>query len=485
MASRRSIIAGAGAVLTTLATGGCVTTQVAGVPQTAITHGRLAIRGKVYPYRAETGETVMRNAAGAPRATIFSVTYLAEGRFDRATRPVTFIFNGGPGGATWPLREAIAPCVFARADTPRGFTFVDNPDSLLDVSDLVFIDAPGTGYSRFLAADAKAEYWGIQQDARAVSQFIVEWLRAHHRMASPKYLLGESYGGTRAGQILEMLALRPEGAIRFSGVTLISPGLGTGTQSIYEPVSNAPVTLVPSEAVAAWYNHRGGHLFRSLEQVAQAAQTFAMGNYSSAVGRSDPLNEADRRTIALELSSFIGISPDVILQSNLTVPIAAFQDLLLADQGERLDGDSREHHPKPSPGVVESVIQDAEGYDLHAAIISMIRDQLGYATNESYVRDPTEAHRMWDNTISSGKVTLPAILKDMTDTDPGFRVLLAGGYFDLVVPYLLPLSALRSAGLPASRLVHRLYPTGHAVLNEQTARAAAVHDVRMFYKARS
>ncbi len=300
-------------------------------------------------------------------------------------------------------------------------------------------------------------------------------------MASPKYLLGESYGGTRAGQILEMLATRPEGSIRFAGVILISPGLGTGTQSIYEPVSNAPVTLVPSEAVAAWYNHKGDYISRSLEQVVCAAETFAAGSYSRALGQTGQGDSAERHAVARQLSAFIGIGPDVILHSNLAISIATFQDLLLTDEGERLGRDSREHRPKPVPGVQESVIQQQEGFDLHAAIIAMIRNQLGYQTDAPYARDPTEAYRMWDNTISSGKRTLPAILKDMTEADTNFGVFLAGGYFDLVVPYFLPLSALNGAPLPPAQFTHRSYPTGHGVLNDLEARPVAVKDVRMFY----
>jgi hypothetical protein len=478
MINRRSAIAGAGAILTAVTMGGCEANRVAGVPPTAMTGGHVTIHRRVIRYRAEAGETVMRNAAGAPRATIFSVSYLAPSGIEHL-RPVTFVFNGGPGGATWPLRNALAPRIFGPASAPPGFAFVDNPDSLIDASDLVFIDAPGTGYSRFLSEDAKPEYWGIQQDAQAVAQFIVGWLRTHRRMRSPKYLLGESYGGTRAGQVLEMLALRPTDPVQFKGVTLISPTLGTGTQD--GPDSNGPVTLVPSEAVAAWYNRRGGYLSESLERSAATAQSFAAGRYADALGRSGELDRTGKLAIARELSSFIGIAPHTILQHNLTVPIPAFRALLLADENEVLGEDSRQHYPRLAPGARRPLLDTAAGYDLNAAIIAMIRDQLGYKTDKPYVRDPTEAQRMWNNTITSGRRTLPAILKSMNEAYSGFDIYLAGGYFDLVVPYFLPLSALSAARFPAAQFVHRLYPTGHAVLNDVGARAAAVSDLRKFY----
>ena len=479
--SRRSAIAGMGAMLAALAAGKGEAARATRVPPTAVTQGEVTIRGRVIRYRAEAGEMVMRNSAGVPRATMFSVSYLARGGALHE-RPVTFIYNGGPGGATWPLRNAIAPSIIGRADAPPGYAFVDNPNSLLDVSDLVFIDAPGTGYSRFFSPDAEAEYWGIQQDGRAFSKFIETWLRAHGRMRSPKYLLGESYGGTRSGQILEMLALRVRVPVAFEGVTLISPTLGTGTGSLFSVVSNGPETLVPSEAVAAWYNRRDGFLSETLEQIAARAEHFAAGRYADALARIDRLDGAGKRAVADGLGALIGIAPDDILRSRLSVPIPAFRRLLLAGEGEVLGEDSRKHYPK---GFKPPLLDTAKGYDLNAAIIAMVRVKLGYRTNQPYNRNPIEAHEHWNNTITRGMRALPAILEAMTQAYAGFGVFLAGGYFDLIVPYFLPLTALQAVHLPAARFVHRLYPTGHAVLNDVAARPAAVSDVRAFYRSRA
>lgn len=473
--SRRAVLRGTGAALAIAVTAGFGSRRVAGVPAAAVTRGQVTIQGNVISYRAEAGETVMHNASGAPRATIFSVSYLAQSSLEHP-RPVTFIFNGGPGGATWPLREALAPCVFARGSAPRGFAFVDNQDSLFDVSDLVFIDAPGTGYSQFLTPAAKPEYWGIQQDARAVSQFIEGWLRSHRRMASPKYILGESYGGTRTGQILEMLSLRRRDPILFSGVILISPTLGGGTRG--DVVAEGPFTVVPSEAVAAWYHHRGDYLSESLEVVAANAQRFATGRYADYMRLAHESDRAGKLRLANELSSFIGIAPDRIIKHNLLVPTPAFRDLLLADKGLSLDEDSRKVHPL---GAKVPLIDTAPGYDLNEAIVAMIHDRLGYETDRPYVRDPTEADRMWNNAITTGRKTLPAILQATTAENPDFRIFLAGGYFDLIVPYLQPLSGLSAARLPASQFTHKLYPTGHAVLNDAQVRSEAVKGVRAFY----
>jgi carboxypeptidase C (cathepsin A) len=447
-------------------------------PEMAIRDGEASVHGKVIPYRVETGEMIMRNAVGVPRATIFAVSYQAK-TAKVESRPVTFIFNGGPGGATWPLREAISPKMIVPAPAPPGFAFANNPDSLIDVSDLVFIDAPGTGYSRFLTEDAKPEYWGIEQDGRAFAEFIANWIESHNRGASPKFILGESYGGTRTAQILKTLASRAEDPIHFRGVVLISPSLGSGSA---DAMMRGGPAVLPTEAVAARYYGRGAYTSETLEQVASEAQVFAAGPYAAAVRRGKVLPEPEREDIARQLSALIGIAPHDILNSDLLVPTVKFRDLLLADKDEQVGFDARRHYPKPRPGQAESVIDTRNGFDLHAAIVSLLRDGLGYKAVGPYVRDPIEANLAWDNTITSEPSSLPEILKAAATADPHFHVFLGGGYFDFVLPYFLPLSSLTAAGLPLGQFVHHVYPSEHAFLNDEANRARATDDIRVFYR---
>ena len=447
-------------------------------PETAVRHGKVSVHGRTISYRVETGEVIMRNAAGVPRATIFAVSYIAE-THENVSRPVTFIFNGGPGGATWPLREAVSPKMIVGAEAAPGFAFANNPDSLIDVSDLVFIDAPGTGYSRFLAEDAKPEYWGIEQDARAFSQFIADWLQSHSRGESPKFILGESYGGTRIGQIVKMLAARPEGPIRFRGVVLVSPTVGTGAE---DPMTRGAAAALPTEAVTAWYHGRGAYTSKRLEQVAAEAQAFAAGPYAAAIRQGEKLEKQERAKIAQQVSAFIGVSVDDVLKSDLLVPTMKFRDMLLADKGERLGFDAREHYPKPPEGQAESVISTAKGYDLHAAIVSLLGDELGYKAVGPYVRDPDEANLAWDNTITSQPSSLAGILKAAAAADPHFCVFLGGGYFDLILPYYFSYTALARADLPPRQFVHRVYPSEHGFLNDPKNRPKATDDLRDFYR---
>jgi carboxypeptidase C (cathepsin A)/photosystem II stability/assembly factor-like uncharacterized protein len=446
-------------------------------PETAIRSGEALVHGKVIPYRVETGEMIMRNAAGVPRATIFAVSYLAKAaKVDE--RPVAFIFNGGPGGATWPLREAISPKMIVPVSAPPGFRFGNNPDSLIDVSDLVFIDAPGTGYSRFLTEDAKPEYWGIEEDGRAFSEFIANWLESHNRAASPKFILGESYGGTRTAQILKTLASRLEDPIHFRGVVLVSPSLGTGAADV---MGQGTTSELPTEAITARYYGRGAYTSKALAEVARDAEAFA-GPYAAAIRAGKALPEREREEIAKQVSDFIGISADDIVKSDLQVPTQRFRDLLLADKGERVGEDVRQHYPKPAPGQVESDIDTANGFDLHAAIVGLVRDELGFKAIGPYVRDPTEANLVWDNTITSEPSSLTEILKAAAVADPHLHIFLGGGYFDLLIPYFFPLSSLSAANLPPNQFVHHVYPSAHAFLNDETNRARATDDIRMFYR---
>jgi carboxypeptidase C (cathepsin A) len=447
-------------------------------PATSIKHGVSLVRGHRTPYRVETGETVLRTADGAAGVTMFSVSYIDE-HAPPATRPVTFIYNGGPGGATWPLREAVSPKMIVAAKTAPGYAFANNPDSLMDVSDLVFIDAPGTGYSRLLTEAGKTEFLGVEEDGRAFSTCIERWLDAHGRRRSPKFILGESYGGIRTGQIMKVLGARAQ-PIHFTGVILISPAVDP-LEHGRTGLSDAAATLPTQAAVAHLYG-RGAYVRKALEQVAAQARVFANGPYQAALDRIGQLTPDERGRLAEQVSAYIGFPKDAVLAANLAVPEHQFRDELLADQGQVLGEDGRVHHAPFKPGESD-LIDVAKGYDLQAAIEGLLTDELGYRPFGRYSRDPTEIGRHWNSKVTSEPYKLQDILKAETRARPHFRIFLAGGYYDLIVPYSLPLNSLESVGLPPRRFIHRLYPTGHPVLNDAAARPHATDEIRTFYRA--
>jgi alpha-beta hydrolase superfamily lysophospholipase len=438
---------------------------------TAVRRRRITVRGRTLDYQIETGERPMRNAAGALRATIFSVSYLETGA-ESARRPVSFIWNGGPGGATWHLREHLSPRITARAHTARGYAFVDNPDSPIDVSDLVFIDAPGTGYSRFLSEDAKPEYWGVEADGQAFADFIAGWLADHGRQASPVFLIGESYGGTRSGQIAKRLAGRAQ-PVGLTGVVLISPTLGAGSP----PGPPHPVAVLPSLAATAHFHRKGAHTGKSLDALVREAERFADGPYAEALAADATLPADRREAVAAEVARLIGLPPAVVLESGLAPSVQQFRNQLLP--GRRLGGgDARQHRVPPPPGQ-DSVLSVADGYDLGESIVKLLTDELGYTPAGPYWRDPVEANRRWDQTLT-GPGYAPAIFKGLTAPAP--KIFLVTGYYDLIVPYRTPLAALSAAGFAPGQFEARTYPVGHGVYEDLATRPKSTDDLRDFYR---
>lgn len=470
MYDRRTILAGvaAGALI---GASPAASAQVA-TPPMGIRRGTTLVRGRTIVWRAETGETPMRDPAGRVEATIFSVAYLADVP-DPASRPVTFIWNGGPGSATWHLREDLSPRITKPASIPPNYAFVDNLQSIIDASDLVFIDAPGMGFSRLLLPSAKARYHGIEEDGRAFTAFIAGWLKSHGRSTSPIYLMGESYGGTRAGQVVRGLS---EQQIPPAGVILISPTLGEDEAA--DERSLAPLRI-PAQACVAWYHKRGRYIDLSLDRVAAAAEAFAGGPFSAAMTAPAALDRPGKRALAEQVSGFIGIPTDEILRSNLLVPLERFSQLLLADKNLNVDiYDGRETEAKPRPGAPQSALTPDLGFDRTASIEALIRDDLGYRAIGAYARDPALTDP-WNNKLTRTAST-DAILRDEMRRNATFRVLLVAGYFDTIVPYSQPLTALRAA-LPDQRFTAKIYGVGHAVYGDEKLRATTTAELTAWY----
>lgn len=448
--------------------GGVADARTLSVPGLALRRGQTNTRDSSINWRSETGETVIRSLGRAPQATIFSVAYLAEPS-DARTRPVAFIWNGGPGGASWELREQLSPRLTIAAPGRPGYAFANNVDSIIDVADLVFIDAPGTGFSRIYDASIKADLWGIEEDGRAFSTFIVNWLRDHKRLQSPILLLGESYGGTRAIQVMRNLS---EQSIRITGLVLVSPALEEGLK----PGPLSTIEDIAPEACVAWFHRRGSYLSLPVESIVQRAESFATQQYSSKLKNRAGLSAAARGTAAAALSGYIGLSIEEIEQRDLAPTAEEFRSLLLADQG--LDvraGDGRETIAKPKPGLTASVLTPDTSYDITASIEALIRNDLGYAATGHYSRDPTEIGDKW-NYATKRPANCRRLLADALATNPTLQLYLIGGVYDTIVPFPGPARVLDF--VPEGKITRHLYATGHAVFGDKELRTKAVGDLR-------
>lgn len=462
-------------------------TALRDLPLPASVERKVVIRGKTIPYSATASENSMRDADGRVDATISSIAYVASGRPERS-RPVTFLFNGGPGSATIALREGLGPRTTVNSNSPEGFAFVDNPDSIFDVTDLVFIDAPGTGYGRFIDEAAKKRYWGVEQDARAIAEFIENWLRAHDRLASPKYLVGESYGGIRAAVVADMMAEKPSDPINFAGIILVSPSTQVSTEDAPMSPQQQALLALPSLAAVAQAHGRGALVGRTVDEVAMEARRYAIGDYAAALKKGDALPLSERQAVIRRLSELTGIPEGTIRAHNLLLQPDMFVGELLADRGERIGLlDGRAHaarnitDKKPIPYNDPSTSPYSLTYDLTKSVETMFRRELGFKPATSYVRLSMEANGKWDWAIASARANMPSLLKEMMKQDSRLKIFVTAGYYDLTIPYMEPVTAYETAGLPKDRLTVKLYPSGHSVFSEGGSRARASNDLRAFY----
>jgi carboxypeptidase C (cathepsin A) len=307
-----------------------------------VTRHSMQLNGKRLDYTATTGMLAIRDEkSGASEGYMFYVAYTRDGSGNPATRPITFVFNGGPGSSTvWLHMGAFGPKrvkLLSDGGLPAPpYGYEDNPYTLLDASDLVFIDPVGTGYSRAATPKLGDKFWGVNEDIAAMGEFIRLYLSRYERWASPRYLAGESYGTTRAAGLSGYLA---DEGIAFNGITLISTILDFNL----DDGDNAAIYYLPSYSAIAWYHKRlpADLQSQTVEQVTAAAEAWAGTGYRMALARGNQLTPAQRQAVVDTLARFTGLPKTVVDQNNLRISLGLFDTELLRDQRKtvgRLDG---------------------------------------------------------------------------------------------------------------------------------------------------
>jgi len=293
------------------------------VEKSSVTHHSAKIGGQTINYTATIGTYVIKDDAGEAKASFFYIGYVKDGVADPATRPVAFSYNGGPGSASLfvhmgfgPKRPVVAPDGHGM---PAPYLTTDNEDSFLDATDLVFVDAISTGASRPAAGQDAKQFHGLVEDANYFADFIYQYITRNNRWASPKFLIGESYGTTRSAELAGVLQHRHE--IYLSGIVMVSTYLIPPT--IDESPSNDMPTMfyLPTYTTTAWYHHLLSPDLQNetLEQVAQQAREFADGEYAQALLKGDQLPDAERQKVVQDLAHFTALSPKYIERSNLRI----------------------------------------------------------------------------------------------------------------------------------------------------------------------
>jgi carboxypeptidase C (cathepsin A) len=436
------------------------------------------INGRTLRYKAIVTEVPMLGEDGVPVAVGVSYAYVAQGAGDPGERPVVFVFNGGPGASSSPLHlQAFGPRRIA------GAGMKDNPHSLLDVADLVFIDPVGTGASMPVKDRDASPYWGVGGDARGVSAMIEAWCNANGRSASPRVLMGESYGTTRALAILneDAKAKKPLP----DAVILLALAIGDADGPVLKEVVH-----LPTFAAVAWHHGAVDRSGRTLAQHYARALTFAQTDYASALTRGPSLPAAERARVAQIMAQLIGIPATTIEAKDLRLGNYDFMLGLLAAKGLRtgqLDARvtrsieaSKLRPPFDDPSM-------SLGSGSASQIESYLARELGYALPSPYRSLNLGINFRWDWDKAYGgsyrAVSMAPFLKAAIDAKPSLRVFAAGGYFDITTPLYSGQFALEQAGVPVSHVTYGRYAAGHSIFEDEAELGRLSGDLRRMIAA--
>jgi len=462
--------------------------------QWSVTTHALHLGNQTIPYTASAGTTLLKNDKGDPIGLMYSVAYTRSDVTDPSTRPVSFLYNGGPGSATmWLHMGAFGPRRAATVNgdftPPAPYRLVDNTECLLDKTDLVFIDAMGTGYSRFAGKADGKDFYGIDEDAQAFANFIVTYLSRHDRWNSPKFLIGESYGTFRSAVLGNLLQNRYN--VHLNGIDLISSVLDLATIAFGPGDDRCYVYYLPSYAAVAWYHKMLKDRPAALAPFLDEARRYAAGEYA-ALAKGAALTPADKAAVAKRLSSFTGLSEDYLLKANLRVALPQFNAELMRARGLTTGRIDARFTGFTMDLLTESAEGDPEGPAVGGAFTALINtynhDELKFGQDLVYRNSKLEPG--WNWTRPGGDAgffpTAPNSQDDLTQamiTNPKLLVEVENGYFDMATPFSATEYTMAHLGLPPELQAHvtlKYYNAGHMMYLQDADRVALHANVAAF-----
>src|SRR6185369_4650484 len=455
------------------------------------TQHSISLGGQKIAYTATTGTLVLADEEGKPRASFFYIAYTKDGVKDPRERPVTFSYNGGPGSAAlWVNIGAFGPRrVESDAEgkpLPPPSRLVDNENSLLDLTAIVFIDPIGTGYSRPAPGEPLKDFIGFNNDIESVGAFIRLWITRNARWGSPKFLAGESYGTTRSAGLASYLQERY--GMDLNGIVLISAVLNW-QDFLFDLGNDLPYTIyLPTYAAAAWYHKKlppelSGDLQHTLDEV----EAFALHDYATALLEGDRLPAAKRHEIAAKVARYTGLSVDYVEHSNLRIEHEHFAKELLRSEGKtvgRLDSRLTGSDRLGIEGTYEFDPASALlGASYAAAMCDYVRRDLGFETDLVY-----EHRKDFDSwPLPEGRyVNVVEPLRKAMMKNPSLRVLIASGHYDMATPFFEGIYTIAHLGLPESergRIRQTFYEAGHMMYIHPPDHAKLHKDIAEFIKS--
>ena len=439
-------------------------------------------------YTATVAETILVDDKDKPEASIWSTAYVQTGVSDPAARPVTFLGNGGPGSSSvWLHMGVLGP---KRVDVPSDakddggppYRLIDNPECPLDLTDLVFVDPVGTGFSKPLGDTQGSAFWGVQQDARSVARFIRRWISDNRRWNSPKFIGGESYGTTRAAAVVNEL----EGGyddVALNGILLISAILDFSADSTATGNELAYALNLPTYAATAWYHQAAGE-GQTLEAFVARARRFALGEYLHGLHAGASLAQEDRTRLAGELAHLTGLTREYVENCDLRLRPDRFQKELLRTRGLTVGRLDSRYTGVDLDEAGESPENDPSFYGIDgayaAAINAWLRDGLGVELDAHY-RIIGGLSGAWDWDLGDPFYcnVAPYIGQAMRENS-GLHVFVAAGYYDMATPFFGAEYSLNRSGVVPERVHYAYYEAGHMMYVNHPSLAKLQGDVREF-----
>jgi carboxypeptidase C (cathepsin A) len=459
------------------------------------TQHAVTIEGQTIAYTAKAGTLVLKDDAGDPKATIFYVAYTKNGVENPGERPITFSFNGGPGSSSvWLHLGVLGPRRVLMEDEgtplPPPFKLVDNEYSLLDVTDLVFIDPVSTGYSRPVPGEEAKQFHGVEQDIEWVGEFIRLFTTRSQRWDSPKFLIGESYGTTRAAGLSSHL--QEKLGMYVNGIMLVSAILNFQSAR-FVPGNDLPCILfLPTYAATAWYHQKLPQELQalSLEDFLERVEAFAEGPYNVALMKGAALPTEERAETVSQLASFTGLSEAYIEQTNLRINIHRFVKELLRDErrtighfDSRIKGIDRDaagerHDYDPSYAIVQGAYSAALNYYVRSVLDVKIDQSYEILTGNVHPWDYSKHQNQYLNVAES--------LRQAMTYNPYLKVFVGNGYFDLATPYFATEYTFNHLELDPTLQDHismGYYEAGHMMYLHLPSLAKLKADLTAFVKA--
>ncbi|HML17355.1 MAG TPA: hypothetical protein VK419_10030 [Bryobacteraceae bacterium] len=450
-----------------------------------VTHHSITVNGKTLNYTATLAQMPLRDSSGQTEAHIFYMAYTLDGA-DPSKRPLTFCFNGGPGSASmWVHIGGMGPrspmLMPNGGMPPPPYRLKDNQDTWLDLTDLVFIDPVGTGYSRARTVAIARRMNSVSGDIQSVGEFMRMYVTRSDREKSPLFIAGESYGTFRAAGLAGYLIDR---GMAFNGVILI--GTTLNLETIWSRSDDLVYELeMPTYAADAWYHKKVAADLqkKDLKSFLNEVQGFALGDYAAALNQGDDLSPAQRKAVIDKLVRYTGLDAKYLDENNLRWDVQHFTRELMHNEHEvigRYDG--RLAGPAP--------LTEAGGYDpsstqitppFTAMFLSYIRDELGYKTDMFYY--PSGGIQPWDYQAQNGFGDTTALLRNAFTKNPYMKLMIAAGYFDLATPYYAVEYTFKHMGLGPEmhkQITWDFYQAGHMLYIDSDSHTKLKHDVGEF-----